>query len=113
LAIEARLAARVRDYAPARRASAASTAEPRVLFDNDTSPAATIIEVRAPDAIGVLYRITRALADCDLDVRTAKVSTLGHEVVDAFYVVDSSGAKVADGEHLVEVERAVLAELSR
>ncbi|MDQ1444896.1 MAG: [protein-PII] uridylyltransferase [Acidimicrobiaceae bacterium] len=114
LSVEARLAARIRDYAPlAGRAAAAAPAQPRVLFDNGASNTATVVEVRAPDAIGVLYRITRALADCDLDVRTAKVSTLGHEVVDAFYVRDSTGAKVVDGQHLAEVERAVLAELGR
>jgi [protein-PII] uridylyltransferase len=114
LSVEARLASRARDYAALpRRAVAARPAQPRVLFDNDASASATVVEVRAPDAVGVLYRITRALADCDLDVRTAKVSTLGHEVVDAFYVRDASGAKVTDPQHLAEVERAVLAELAR
>ena len=50
--------------------------------------------MRAPDRIGTLYRITRALADLDLDIRHAKVATLGHEVVDTFYVVDQDGAKI-------------------
>jgi [protein-PII] uridylyltransferase len=109
-ALEARLAERARTYA-ARRPAAARPAEARVLFDNDASAAATVVEVRAPDAVGVLYRITRVLAEADLDVRRAKVSTLGHEVVDAFYVVDAAGRKVEDAEHLAEVERAILAAL--
>ncbi|MEO7836967.1 MAG: [protein-PII] uridylyltransferase [Acidimicrobiales bacterium] len=113
LSLEAGLAERVRAYAGRSRPVAASPVEPAVLFDNDASAAATVVEVRAPDSIGVLYRITRALADCDLDVRSAKVSTLGHEVVDAFYVTDAAGAKVIDSEHLTEIERAVLAELTR
>ncbi len=113
LSLEARLAERIRAYAGRSRPVAAGPAEPRVLFDNDASAVATVVEVRAPDSIGVLYRITRALADCDLDVRSAKVSTLGHEVVDAFYVTDATGAKVVDPEHLTEIERAVLAELTR
>ena len=112
LALDARLTERARVYAR-RRASAARPAEPRVLFDNDATAAATVVEVRAPDDVGVLYRITRALADADLDVRRAKVSTLGHEVVDAFYVVDSEGRKVEDEEHLAEVERAILDALTR
>ena len=111
LALDARLAERARTYA-ARRPTAARPAEARVLFDNEASAAATVVEVRAPDAVGVLYRITRALAEADLDVRRAKVSTLGHEVVDAFYVVDAAGRKVTDPEHLAEVERAILAALS-
>ena len=50
----------------------------------------------AADAIGVLYRITQALAELDLDIRHAKVQTLGHEVVDAFYVRDRRGQQVTD-----------------
>jgi [protein-PII] uridylyltransferase len=55
----------------------------------------------------VLYRISRALADLHLDISHAKVSTMGHEVVDTFYVVGDGGEKV-DARHLAEVERAVL-----
>jgi len=113
LSLESRLADRARAYAGRRRVAAARPPEPRVLFDDEASATATVVEVRAPDGVGVLYRITRALADCDLDVRTAKVSTLGHEVVDAFYVTDAAGAKLSDDAHRREVERAVLVELSR
>ncbi|MDP8975961.1 MAG: [protein-PII] uridylyltransferase [Actinomycetota bacterium] len=113
LPLEVKLAERARAYSGARRAASAHPAEARVLVDNEASGTATVIEVRAPDGVGVLYRITRALAKCDLDVRTAKVSTLGHEVVDAFYVTDARGSKVIDAEQLVEVERAVLTELER
>ena len=113
LSVEARLGERSRAYAGRRRAVAAAPAVPRVTVDNDASAVATIVEVRAPDAMGVLYRITRALADCELDVLSAKVATLGHEVVDAFYVRDALGAKVTDAEHVQEIERAVLAEITR
>lgn len=106
LALESRLAERAKVYA---RGRAGTAAPPRVVAHNDLSDSATVLEVRAPDAVGVLYRITRALADCELDVRHAKVSTLGHEVVDTFYVVDVDGAKIVDSEHLREIERALLA----
>jgi [protein-PII] uridylyltransferase len=106
LPIEARLAERVRTYA-SRRTAAARRAAPRVLVDNEASARATLIEVRAPDGIAVLYRITGALADVGLDVRHAKVATLGAEVVDAFYVVSKDGAKV-DVSRRQDVQRAVL-----
>ncbi|MGH9039830.1 MAG: ACT domain-containing protein, partial [Acidimicrobiia bacterium] len=112
LSLEARLADRARDYAAAPRPPAAAPARVEVTVDNDASEAATVIEVRAPDRIGTLYRITRALAELHLDVRLAKVSTLGHEVVDAFYVVDGAGSKLTDADHLDEVSRAVAAHLS-
>ena len=56
----------------------------------------------------MLNRITRALAELDLDIRSAKVQTLGHEVVDAFYVLDANGEKITDAAHQGEIRRAVL-----
>ena len=112
LSLEARLADKARDYAAAPRPPAAAPARVEVTVDNDASEAATVVEVRAPDRIGTLYRITKALAELHLDVRLAKVSTLGHEVVDAFYLVDAGGAKLTDGEHIDEVSRAVAAHLA-
>ncbi len=64
-------------------------------LDERTSELATILEVRAPDRRGVLHRITAALADAGLDVVAALVDTLGHEVVDTFYVRDRDGNKLS------------------
>jgi [protein-PII] uridylyltransferase len=84
----------------------------KVTFDNASSERATVLEVLAADGIGVLYRITRALAELDLDIRSAKVQTLGPQVVDAFYVRGPAGDKVTDPEHMAEIERAVLESLT-
>jgi [protein-PII] uridylyltransferase len=110
LAIEARLAARAN--ASRRRASSVLEVEPSVRFDNHASSTSTVVEVRCEDRLGVLYRVTRAFSDLDLDIRVAKISTLGHEVFDAFYVRTSSGHKVTDRELVREVERAILHQLS-
>ncbi len=112
LSIEARLSERARAYAGLRRPQAARPVEPRVTVDNEASATASVVEVRAPDAVGVLYRIARALADCDLDVRRARITTLGPEVVDTFYVVDAQGRRIEDAEHIDEIRRAVLGELA-
>lgn len=80
----------------------------RVLWMDDASTSATVLEVRAHDRIGLLYRLTRALADCGLDVRSARMTTLGAEVVDAFYVVDDSGDLVTDPAVRLQVEKALL-----
>jgi [protein-PII] uridylyltransferase len=111
LAIQARLAERARNYAPLAAPSSAK-AEPSVTFDNDVSDGATVMEVAAPDAVGVLYRITGVIADLDLDVCSAKVQTLGHDVVDSFYLRDRAGQKITDDRQLVELERAILHALS-
>ncbi|HUF33898.1 MAG TPA: [protein-PII] uridylyltransferase [Acidimicrobiales bacterium] len=111
IALEARMAERLRTARrPARGASLLGA--PTVRIDNTASGTSTVVEVRAPDAIGRLYRITRALADLDLDIRTARISTLGDEAVDTFYVRTATGSKVVDRDHLRELERAVLHQVS-
>jgi [protein-PII] uridylyltransferase len=79
-----------------------------VVVDNRASRDATVVEVHAVDSVGILYRITRALAELDLNIVSAKVQTLGDRVVDAFYVRDLAGGKLTDPATLVEVERALL-----
>jgi [protein-PII] uridylyltransferase len=107
LAIRARLADRARTYGH-RRPATVGAAEPEIRFDLEASDEATVVEVHAPDGLGVLYRITQALADLDLDIVSAKVQTLGPQVVDSFYVRGRDGRKVTDGAVLGETERALL-----
>jgi [protein-PII] uridylyltransferase len=84
-----------------------------VSVDNEASDTATVLEVRAPDEIGLLHRITRALFDADLDVVSARASTIGEMAVDAFYVREPDGSKVGDDGRLSSVLDAVRAELGR
>jgi [protein-PII] uridylyltransferase len=86
---------------------------PRVTVDDGVSDFYTVIEVHATDRVGLLYAITRALADLELDVHLAKVGTYGEDVVDAFYVRDLEGQKVSDPEHVREIERTILHSLGR
>jgi [protein-PII] uridylyltransferase len=111
LALSARMAQRSRPRRPP--AGASLLAPPRVRVDNSASAASTILEVHAPDRVGILYGITTALGELDLDIRLAKVATLGHEVVDTFYLRTAAGGKVIDRDHLRELERAVLHGLDR
>ena len=107
LALEARIADNAHQQRRRRKATAATAVVTRESFD-DRASTATVIEVRAPNVPGLLYRVTRALADLRLDIRHARVQTLGHEVVDAFYVRTAHGHKVTDPFHRTEIERAVL-----
>ncbi len=109
MAIGERLSERERIY-PHRRGSA-YLPESNVSVDNEASATATVLEVRAPDEIGLLHRITRTLFEADLDVVSARVSTIGEIVVDAFYVRESDGAKVTDEGRLSAITTAIEAEL--
>ncbi|MFF3647113.1 [protein-PII] uridylyltransferase [Streptomyces sp. NPDC002181] len=64
---------------------------PRITVVPEVSSLATVLEVRAPDALGLLHRIGRALESSRVRVRSAHVSTLGANAVDSLYVVDPDG----------------------
>lgn len=89
-----------------RRADAAAAPVTEIQIRNDASTTATMIDVRSPDAEAVLYRLAVVLRDHGLDIQSAKVATLGHEVVDVFYV-QHNGAQI--GEHAHESLSADLA----
>ncbi|MFE4860428.1 [protein-PII] uridylyltransferase [Streptomyces sp. NPDC056670] len=95
LDIEARLAEREAAY-PRRRGAQAPP--PRVTVAPSASRHATVIEVRAQDVPGLLHRIGHALESAGVRVRSAHVSTLGSNAVDAFYVTDAHGAALEPGE---------------
>lgn len=108
LAIESRLAERARTYRRRKAMQAAEPGPPSVVFHDEASSDATVLEVCCKTKIGILYRITKALAEVGLDIRHATVQTIGIEVVDTFYVRDWSGGLITDRFHRQEIERAVL-----
>ncbi len=77
-------------YSRYRRPAAARSPDVVVLVDERASAAAAVVEVRAPDSHGLLHRLARSLAEAGLDVVSARIATLGHEVVDSFYVREQS-----------------------
>ena len=107
LAVEEQLAARAHTYRNAHRAKVAQLVSTQVTVDNTASDAATVVEVRAEDVVGQLHRITRALVACHLDVTSAKVSTFGSAVVDAFYVRGPDGRKLTEPSQISALERAI------
>ena len=77
LAISARLAERARTYRRRRRIGRGQAGAPSIIFVDGASHNATVIEVRAPDSLGLLHRLTVALAELGLDIRHATVQTSG------------------------------------
>jgi [protein-PII] uridylyltransferase len=70
-----------------------------------------VIEVGAPDRIGLLFDVTRTFADLHLDVHLAKVATFEGRVVDSFYIRDALGRKVVDADLLAEIDASLRARL--
>ncbi|MGZ4667501.1 MAG: [protein-PII] uridylyltransferase [Blastococcus sp.] len=90
------LAARLRQREADYRQDGARVAPPRISWHNGevSGDATGIVEVRATDRAGLLYRLTAAIAGEGLDVTSARIETLGGDAVDCFYVCNPSGSPV-------------------
>ena len=84
------------------------TAPARVLVSNNASNTHTVVEINGKDAPGLLYNVTRKMADMGLQIQTASVSTYGDRVVDVFYVKDGFGLKITSETRLNKLENELL-----
>ena len=100
LAVDSHVERKARDYRPP------GSLRPEVRIAPEASRDSTVIEVRSPDALGLLYGLASALTDLDLDIHVAKIDTLGSRVVDVFYVRTLWGSPL-DDEQVAEVERSI------
>mgnify|MGYP001793471589 CR=1 FL=1 len=64
-----------------------------ITFDNEGSEIYTIIEVDTRDRPGLLYDLTRTMANANVYIASAVIATYGEQVVDTFYVKDMFGLK--------------------
>lgn len=83
-------------------------AAPRVVIDNKASEQYTIIEVFANDRPGLLYDITRTLADFEINIHRARIGSDGDQVVDVFYTLDGFATKINNPSFQEEISKALL-----
>lgn len=102
LSVEALIASR-----PPRAAVPARVLPPAVRISNEDSDLYSIVDVTAQDRPGLLYDITRTLAELGLNVVISRASTRASRVNDAFYVTDA-GHKILDADRKKEIQEAVL-----
>jgi [protein-PII] uridylyltransferase len=87
-----------------KRRTAAFRIKPKVLFDNEASQIATVMEVECLDRPGLLYDVTHAIFESGLSISSAMVATYGEKAVDVFYVRDGFGHKISHPARLAAVE---------
>ena len=81
---------------------------PKVEFDNDSSEHYTIIDITAQDRVGLLFEVTKALYELNLDIGSAKIVTEGAKVLDSFYVADLLREKIIDERRLEKIQETLL-----
>ena len=76
----------------------------------DGATDATIIEIRTHDRPALLFNIGDVITQCNVDIRSAIVTTLGAEAIDTLYLREFGGGALA-GERVEEVANKVKAAL--
>jgi len=80
----------------------------KVEFDCDVSREHTVIDIFAHDKVGLLYRITRTLAELGLYIHVAKISTKVDQAADTLYVKDIFGQTISDEAKREDIRTALL-----
>ncbi len=93
---------------PMRSKASAFKIRPKVLFDNEASRIATVVEVETLDRVGLLYDVTQALFESGLSISTSMVATYGERAVDVFYVRDGFGHKIIHPDRLAAIEARLM-----
>ena len=96
----------------AGRTPGVGEAPPKIAIDNRLSDEYTVIEVKSPDRLGLLYLITRTLSALDLDIASARIATEIDQALDTFYVLDRKGRRLEHPEAMDRV-RATLEQALR
>ncbi len=83
----------------------AFTLETNIHIDNSWSNQFTAIEASGLDRPGLLYDLTRAISDLNLNIASAHIVTFGERAVDVFYVTDLVGHKIANANREAAIRR--------
>ena len=78
----------------------------RIAIDNKTHPTYTLIEIQAPDRIGLLYDVLSCLDRENILIPLSRINTQAGAVIDTLYVVDgSTHAKITDSNRIRTIQQ--------
>ena len=83
-----------------------------ISFKDDQQKRYTILEIHTHDQPGVLSTIGQCFRACEVNVRNAKIATLGTTAEDIFYITDSNNNMIEDTALLKKLEEKLLQALS-
>ena len=115
--VESGLAAAVADNAPLREPGRGRVSRrvrnfpitPRVTLKPDEKGQRWLLNITASDRVGLLYAVARVLAQHQINLQLAKITTLGERVDDTFLI---DGAQLQYNRDQIEVETELLKALA-
>ncbi len=81
----------------------------RISISPDIHPDYTVVDITAPDRLGLLYDILRAVSDAEFLIAAARITTEKGAAIDSFYITDLDGKKVTSSRCLLELNKAIAA----
>ncbi len=96
---------------PSAAAPSRSTAGSVVVMDNERSDDYTMLEIQAPDRVGLLHDVLETVSAGDVDIAHAIIVTEEGEAADVFFLTGTDGKKICDTKRLEQIREAVLAAL--
>ncbi len=82
-----------------------------VVCDNKAAQAATVVEVRASDEVGLAYKIASVATALGLEISYAKITTEKSDAFDVFYITDSNGMRLSE-DAMQNLEDALMESIS-
>ncbi len=78
----------------------------QIAMDNKTHPMYTLIEIQAPDRLGLLYDILASLDRESVSIALSRINTQDGAAMDTLYVVDrSTHTKVTDSHRITAIQQ--------
>jgi [protein-PII] uridylyltransferase len=84
-----------------------SEMETQISIDQRASRQYTLLDVQTADFPGLLYRIASGIADCEISIVSARITTEKGAALDTFYLCDRNGKKIESEEHLRRLTKEV------
>jgi [protein-PII] uridylyltransferase len=66
-----------------------------IVLNNTAHPTCTIIEIQAPDRVGLLYHLLRAISHGGIKIEAARIATEQKAALDVFYLRTKEGDKIS------------------
>jgi [protein-PII] uridylyltransferase len=79
----------------------------RISINPDINPTYTVVDIAAPDRLGLLYEILRAVSDAKFLIAAARITTEKGAAIDSFYITDLDGGRVTSAWQIHELNKAL------
>jgi len=77
----------------------------RIHMDNSSHPICTLLDIRTPDRLGLLYDLLRAMGTAGVIIELSRITTEMDVAMDSFYIHSKDGQKITDPAAMKRLQR--------